>query len=87
MGGGRVQKEIVPNSLYSLLFYFELFPKFEHWNKMVVFKVKVVGGGWLVPTKIVLALALFLEYRKILGVNFQDLISGLTFINFRKMNR
>ena len=60
---------------------------FEHWNKMVVFKVKVVGGGWLVPTKIVLALALFLEYRKILGVNFQDLISGLTFINFRKMNR
>ena len=54
---------------------------------MVVFKDKVVGGGWLVPTKIVLALALFLEYRKILGVNFQDLISGLTFINFRKMNR
>ena len=27
MGGGRVQREIVPNSLYSLLFYFELFPK------------------------------------------------------------
>ena len=26
MGGGRVQREIVPNSLYSLLFYFELFP-------------------------------------------------------------
>ena len=27
MGGGRVQREIVPNSLYSLFFYFELFPK------------------------------------------------------------
>ena len=27
MGGGRVQREIVQNSLYSLLFYFELFPK------------------------------------------------------------
>ena len=29
MGGGRVQREIVPNSLYSLLFYFELFPKLK----------------------------------------------------------
>ena len=27
MEGGWVQREIVPNSLYSLLFYFELFPK------------------------------------------------------------
>ena len=26
MGGGRVKREIVPNSLYSLFFYFELFP-------------------------------------------------------------
>ena len=27
MGGGRVKREIVPNSLFSLFFYFELFPK------------------------------------------------------------
>ena len=26
MGGGRVKREIVPNSLFSLFFYFELFP-------------------------------------------------------------
>ena len=26
MGGGRVLREIMPNSLYSLLFYFERFP-------------------------------------------------------------
>ena len=29
MDGGRVRREIVPNSLYSLFFYFELFPKWS----------------------------------------------------------
>ena len=53
MVGGGVQREIVPNSLYSLLFYFELFPKspsenpsespYKTWEVVVAWMVKVVG--------------------------------------------
>ena len=44
MGGGRVQREIVPNSLYSLFFYFELFPKLGVLDEVTTSNLQKLDG-------------------------------------------
>ena len=46
MGGGRVQREIVPNSLYSLFFYFELFPKKKSKRRRITFSLNISFSNW-----------------------------------------